>query len=115
MADQKPTEPKTKLQKARDFKTKYEAILQEGKEEALSVINEQLAELKELGFHYQLVEAGQAPKPAKPAAKKDGQPKPCNICGFTTVPPHDGRVHRSQQPKAPFTDEELTKLNLKKA
>ncbi len=95
MAEQKPTEPKTKLQKARDFKSKYEAMLQEGKEEALSVINEQLAELKELGFEYQLVEAGQTPKPVKagtPGKAKDPD-KPCSYCGEKG---HDARKHRAE-------------------
>jgi DNA repair exonuclease SbcCD ATPase subunit len=55
------------------------------------------------------------PKAKAPAAKKD-QTKPCTICKFLTVPPHDGRVHRSQgEHKKPFTDAELAQQGLKKA
>jgi len=115
MAEPKPTELKTSLQKALEFETKRDAIRQQAKEETITGIQEQLAQLAKLGFHYQLVEAGAPPKPAKPAPKKDGEPKPCSICGFITVPPHDGRAHRSQQSKAPFTEAELAALNLKKA
>lgn len=114
MADQKPS----KLDKALELKAKYEALIQEAKEESLAAINEQIAELKKLGFHYQVVEAGQAPKAAAKTAlpRAKDSTKVCEICKFLTDPNHDGRKHRSQgEHKKPFTEAELTSLGLKKA
>ena len=39
----------------------------------------------------------------------------CPICGFKTIPPHDGRAHRSQSPKKPFTADELAARGFRKA
>ena len=38
----------------------------------------------------------------------------CPICDFQTTPAHDGRTHRNQKKKAPFTLEELTERGLAK-
>jgi DNA-binding protein H-NS len=46
---------------------------------------------------------------AKPA-KADA----CPICDFQTTPPHDGRTHRSQKKKAPFSAAEVTDQGLAK-
>lgn len=40
--------------------------------------------------------------------------RPCPICEFKTVPPHDARRHRGQSEKRPFTAEELETLGMKK-
>jgi len=39
----------------------------------------------------------------------------CPICDFQTTPPHDGRTHRNQKKKAPFSAAELTEKGLTKA
>jgi DNA-binding protein H-NS len=44
------------------------------------------------------------------AAKADA----CPICDFQTAPPHDGRTHRSQKKKTPFSAAELTDKGLAK-
>ena len=68
-----------------------------------------------------LVEGPQtAPRAATRASKVEGGPRrqtrdtPCPICGFKTNPHHDGRAHRSQEPKRPFTGEELSEKGLAK-
>jgi DNA-binding protein H-NS len=38
----------------------------------------------------------------------------CPICEFQTAPPHDGRTHRNQKKKAPFSAAELTEKGLAK-
>jgi ribosomal protein L17 len=79
----------TKLEKALDFKAKYEALITEAKEEALAAIEEQLTELKKLGLNYELVESGQ-PKIAKTAkAVGEKQQRVCKICG---QPGHNSRT-----------------------
>jgi len=77
----------TKLEKALDFKAKYESLINEAKDEALAVIQEQLAELKKLGFEYQVVEA--SARVAKPAASSDKKRRVCKICG---QPGHNART-----------------------
>jgi len=50
-----------------------------------------------------------------PSRKKRGEIKPgtiCPICKFATSPAHDGRSHRNQNPKAPFSDNELKEREL---
>jgi hypothetical protein len=37
---------------------------------------------------------------------------PCQICGFATQPAHDGRKHRAQETKKPFTSGELEQANM---
>jgi hypothetical protein len=39
---------------------------------------------------------------------------PCPICKFKTTPHHDGRMHRSQKTKKPFTTEDLMERHLTK-
>jgi DNA-binding protein H-NS len=45
---------------------------------------------------------------------KPAQAEVCPICAFQTTPPHDGRTHRSQKKKAPFSVAELTDKGLAK-
>lgn len=87
MADNKPS----KLEKALDFKEKYEALISEAKEEALTSINEQIAELAKLGVNYELVEVGVAPKKFARAPRADGekQQRVCKTCG---EPGHNSRT-----------------------
>jgi DNA-binding protein H-NS len=55
-------------------------------------------------------------KSAKGAAVKAKRSKAeaCPICNFQTAPPHDGRTHRSQKKKAPFSAAELADKGLTK-
>ena len=69
--------------------------------EVVEKINLNLGFLRDLGFHYKLVE------------NRNDQ-APCRICGFRTNKPHNARAHRWQEPKAPFTQEELARRALKR-
>ena len=91
-------------------------LLEAAKKEALEKAEKAVAELNELGFHYSLVEgAARAPRKASAEApKRQAKDAPCPICHFKTNPHHDGRAHRSQKTKKPFTDAELTKLGFAK-
>jgi hypothetical protein len=73
--------------------------------ELLQQVRSQLKELRGLGVRYDLVPSRQA-RTRKTA-------KPCKICGFQTAKPHDARAHRWQEPKAPFTDDELASKGLR--
>jgi hypothetical protein len=94
-------------------------LLDDAKGKALEKANAAIKELNDLGLHYSLTEGKTAKGPRKGVAKtgaakrqlKDG---PCPICHFTTQPSHDGRSHRGQEPKHPFTAEELAAKHLTK-
>lgn len=78
-------------------------ILASAKSDALEKANEAVSDLNALGFHYVLSEEG-----AKANGTTKGVPSgKCTVCGFATEKPHDVRSHRGQEPKRPFTDEEL--------
>jgi hypothetical protein len=96
--------------------------LEGAKKEALDNAEKAVAELNELGFHYTLTEGAsvatstqRAPRKAASQAPKRQAPEvPCPICHFKTTPHHDGRMHRSQKTKKPFTVEELMERHLTK-
>jgi hypothetical protein len=93
-------------------------LVEDAKNELLKVAQKAVAELNELGFHYSLVEgAVRARRKAvtgEEAPKRQTRDAPCPICKFKTDPHHDGRAHRSQKTKKPFTNAELAKLGLMK-
>src|SRR5271168_1406457 len=92
-------------------------LLEGAKKEALNKAEKAVAELNDLGFDYRLVEGGAstARAPRGPdASKRQARDLPCRICKFKTTPHHDGRMHRSQKAKKPFTVEELMEKGLTK-
>ena len=95
--------------------------MDDAKKEALDNAEKAVAELNELGFHYTLTEgasktpAQRAPrKAASQAPKRQARGLPCPICHFKTTPHHDGRMHRAQKSKKPFSVEELMEKGLTK-
>ena len=98
-------------------------LLDDAKKEALEAAHKAIADLKDLGFDYRLVEGPGTPRARGPrkersegeASKRQARDVPCPICEFKTNPHHDGRAHRSQEPKRPFTTEELAERGLTKA
>ena len=87
-----------------------DAAIDEARERRRS---ELLKELEEPGV------AARAPGARLPArapsgARRRKQDAPCRVCGYRTVPPHDGRNHRGQDPKRPFSDAELAARGLSK-
>jgi hypothetical protein len=93
-------------------------LLEDAKKAALDNAEKAVAALNELGFNYRLVEGAstaRAPrKAASQAPKRQTRDLPCPICEFKTDPHHDGRAHRSQKTKKPFTVEELMEKGLTK-
>jgi hypothetical protein len=110
------------LEKLKALDAQREQLLGEAKKEALANAEKAVAELNELGFSYSLVESASASisatkSPRKASSKaptRQVRDVPCTICHFKTAPHHDGRLHRSQKSKKPFTSEELIEKHLTK-
>ena len=107
------------LEKLKDLDAQRAQLLEGAKKEALFKAEKAVVELNELGFDYRLVEGGasraRAPRNAgSQVPTRQTRDLPCPICEFKTDPHHDGRAHRSQKTKKPFTDAELTKLGFTK-
>ena len=114
----------TVLEKLKALDAQRAQLLDDAKKEALDNAEKAVAELNELGFHYTLTEGAsastalpaRAPRKASQAQAPKRQPRdlPCPICNFKTTPHHDGRMHRSQKTKKPFSVEELMEKHLAK-
>ena len=111
----------TVLEKLKALDAQRAQLLDDAKKEALDNAERAVAELNELGFDYRLVEGAAATSPARAprkatsqAPKRQARDLPCPICHFKTSPHHDGRMHRSQKTKKPFTVEELMERHLAK-
>ena len=112
----------TVLEKLKALDAQRAQLLDDAKKEALENAEKAVAELNELGFHYTLLEGAtrststpRAPrKSASQAPKREARDLPCPICHFKTTPHHDGRMHRSQKSKHPFSGEELMERHLAK-
>jgi hypothetical protein len=109
------------LEKLKAIDAQRAQLLDDAKKEALDNAEKAVAELNELGFHYTLTEGATTPSRApRKSTSKAQVPKrqtkdlPCPICEFKTTPHHDGRMHRSQKTKKPFTVEELMEKGLTK-
>ena len=111
----------TVLEKLKALDAQRAQLLDDAKKEALENAEKAVAELNGLGFHYTLTEGASSASPARAPRRAPSQvPKrqardlPCPICHFKTMPHHDGRLHRSQKTKKPFTVEELMEKHLAK-
>ena len=114
----------TVLEKLKALDAQRAQLLDDAKKEALDNAERAVAELNELGFHYTLTEGASTPSasaraPRKSASqaqatKRQARDVPCPICHFKTTPHHDGRMHRSQKTKKPFSVEELMEKHLAK-
>jgi hypothetical protein len=109
----------TVLEKLKALDAQRAQLVEGAKKEALDDAEKAVAELNELGFHYTLTEgatstARAARKAASHAPKRQARDLPCPICKFKTTPHHDGRMHRAQKTKKPFTVEELMEKGLTK-
>ena len=107
------------LEKLKALDAQRAQLLEGAKKEALHNAERAVAELNELGFDYSLTEGAavtaRAPrKAASQAPKRQARDLPCPICHFKTTPHHDGRMHRSQKAKKPFSVEELMEKHLAK-
>ena len=106
------------LEKLKALDAQRAQLLEGAKKEALDKAEKAVAELNELGFDYSLVEGASTAKAPRRAAsqapKRQARDLPCPICNFKTIPHHDGRMHRSQKTKRPFSVEELLEKGLTK-
>jgi hypothetical protein len=107
------------LEKLKALDEQRATLLEGAKKEALEIAEKAVADLNDLGFHYTLTEGAtstaRAPrKAASQAPKRQARDLPCPICHFKTTPHHDGRMHRSQKSKKPFSVEELMERHLAK-
>jgi hypothetical protein len=112
------------LEKLKALDAQRAQLLEDAKKEALDNAEKAVAELNELGFHYTLTEGAsvsvsrpRAPRKASSQAqapKRQARDLPCPICHFKTTPHHDGRMHRAQKSKKPFSVEELMERHLAK-
>ena len=109
------------LEKLKALDAQRAQLLEGAKQEALDKAEKAVAELNALGFDYRLVEGATTASPSRAPRKASSQaPKrqardlPCPICNFKTTPHHDGRMHRSQRTKKPFSVEELMERHLAK-
>ena len=67
-----------------------------------------------VGVTYELRAAGRGG--SRRGTRSVNANRPCPICGFRTVPPHDARAHRAQgDKKKAFTAEELSAKGMQKA
>src|SRR5580704_999585 len=104
---------KSAIQRIKDLDAERASIFDRAKEEALEKAKAAVAELNDLGFNYTLTNgAGRAAKAGK--GKRTIKVAACPICEFQTTPPHDGRTHRSQKKKSPFSAAELKEKGLMK-
>jgi hypothetical protein len=113
----------TVLEKLKALDAQRAELLEGAKKEALDNAEKAVAGLNELGFHYALTEGATASskstqralrKASSQAPKRQARDLPCPICHFKTTPHHDGRMHRSQKAKKPFSVEELMERHLAK-
>jgi hypothetical protein len=112
----------TTLEKLKALDAQRAQIFEDAKKEALENAEKAVTELNELGFHYTLTEGASVSvstsrasrKAASQAPKRQARDLPCPICKFKTTPHHDGRMHRSQKTKKPFTTEDLMEKHLAK-
>jgi hypothetical protein len=110
------------LEKLKALDDQRAQLLEGAKKEALDNAERAVAELNELGFHYILTEGASVSastprvprKASSQAPKRQARDVPCPICHFKTTPHHDGRMHRSQKIKKPFSVEELMDRHLTK-
>ena len=112
----------TVLERLKALDEQRAQLLEDAKKEALEIAEKAVADLNDLGFDYHLIEGASAStstaraprKTASDAPKRQARDLPCPICHFKTSPHHDGRMHRSQKTKKPFTVEELMEKHLAK-
>lgn len=102
------------IEKLKQLDQERSALLSGAKSEALGRAKDAIAELRNLGFDYRLVEGKSGERGPRKGTRTVAD-KPCPICEFQTSPPHDARRHRAQgERKRPFTARQLEELGLAK-
>jgi hypothetical protein len=109
---------KSAIEEINELKAQLESKTEQAKAEALDKASEAIGFLRELGMDNDTIlkDLGFRGR-AKAQESREGRPpkdEPCPICHFRTDPSHDGRSHRGETKKRPFTAEELEKKGLTK-
>jgi hypothetical protein len=104
---------KSAVQRIKDLDAERAGIFEQAKEEALAKVKAAVAELNALGLNYTLA-TGKGAKAGSGKGKRTIKAAACPICEFQTTPPHDGRTHRNQKKKGPFSAAELKEKGLVK-
>ena len=111
---------KSVIDEIRELKAQVESKTEQAKAEALESGREAINFLRELGIDNDTIlkELGfraRTKSPREKAAERtSSNEESCPICNFQTDPPHDGRSHRRQPKKKPFTTDELEEKELTK-
>jgi hypothetical protein len=110
---------KSVIDEIMELKAQVPSKTEQAKAEALESGREAINFLRELGIDNDTIlkELGFRARTKSPKVKAEGtssKDEPCPICNFKTDPPHDGRSHRGQSKKKPFTTEELEEKGLTK-
>jgi hypothetical protein len=106
---------KSAIQRIKDLDAERASIFEHAKAEALEKAKAAVAELNGLGLNYtQTNGAGKQAKAGLGKGKRTIKAAACPICEFQTTPPHDGRTHRNQKKKSPFSAAELKEKGLVK-
>jgi hypothetical protein len=107
---------KSAIEEIKELKARVESMTAQAKTEALDNASEAIGFLRELGLDNDTIlkELGFRGRAAAKEGREGGSPKnePCPVCHFRTDPPHDGRSHRGQSKRRPFTAEELEQKGL---
>jgi hypothetical protein len=114
--------PKSTIDEIKELKAQIQSKREAAATEALKKAREGVTVLRELEIDDDTILKGlgfrgRTPKAlnaSKANARTGLSDEPCSICDFQTDPPHDGRSHRSQTKKKPFTEEELEEKGLTK-
>jgi hypothetical protein len=109
---------KSVIEEIKELKAQLESKTEQAKTEALDKASEAISFLRELGLDNDriLKELGFRGRATTKESREGAPPKDesCQICHFRTDPAHDGRAHRGQTKKKPFTTEELQEKGLTK-
>lgn len=105
----------TAIERIKQLDEERMRLLDHARKEALDKAGRAVDELNALGFNYRLVESGRGGERGSRKGTRRVKDAACPICNFKTVPPHDGRAHRSQSPKKAFTADELSARGFRKA
>jgi hypothetical protein len=110
------------IDEIKELKAVIQSKTAQAKAETLEEAREAINFLRELGIDNDTIlkDLGFRARTKYPKEKAKSNEKtvagddPCPICNFRTEPPHNGRNHRGQVEKRPFTPEELEEKELTK-
>jgi hypothetical protein len=106
---------KSAIERIKELDAERARLFEQAKEEALLKATQAITDLMALGLDYQLISG--STKLVKSGTEKllgTAKDVPCPVCKFLTIPPHNGKAHKNQKKKAPFTAAELEKKGLVK-